>query len=169
MKKLVALIIVVAVLSSVHPGLAQQQTPLAPCPPMSPEEMRQWAKEQDEKQQELISLEKEMARAQQWNTGTIFRRVYGDDFQGILPTGQVMDKAGWIGGMEKSGIKYSSFVASDIRVRMFQDTAVVTCLWSARGTQGERAFSRQSRVTHVYVYGQQGWKMVSSQETLLPG
>ncbi|HTP68907.1 MAG TPA: nuclear transport factor 2 family protein [Dongiaceae bacterium] len=168
MKKLAALLIVITVLSPVRFGMAQQ-TPLAPCPQMSPDEMRQWAKEQDEKQQELISLEKEMARAMQWNTGTIFRRIYGEDFQGILPTGQIMDKVGWIGFMEKSGVKYSSFVASDIRVRMFQDTAVVSCLWSARGTVGDRAFSRQSRVTHVYVYGQQGWKTVSSQETLLPG
>ena len=63
----------------------------------------------------------------------------------------------------------SSFVASDIKVRMFQDTAVVTCLWSSRGTQGLRQFSRQWRVTHVYVYGQRGWKTVASQETLLPG
>lgn len=169
MKRFVALLIAMAVMSPVHCGLAQQGTPLAPCPPMTPEEMRQLAKEQEERQQELISLEKEMARALQWNTGTIFRRVYGEDFQGILPAGQVMDKAGWIGSMEKSGIKYSSFVVSDITVRMFQDTAVVTCLWSARGTLGERPFSRQSRVTHVYVYGQQGWKTVSSQETLLPG
>ena len=168
MKKFAALLMLITVLSPMRFGMAQQ-APLAPCPPMTPEEMRQWAKEQDEKQQELISLEKEMARAMQWNTGTIFRRVYGDDFQGILPAGQVMDKAGWIGSMEKSGIKYSSFVASDIKVRMFQDIAVVTCLWSSRGTQGERGFSRQSRVTHVYVYGQQGWKTVSSQETLLPG
>jgi len=52
---------------------------------------------------------------------------------------------------------------------MFEDTAVVTCLWSMRGTQGGKAFSRQSRVTHVYVYGQRGWQAVASQETQLPG
>jgi len=158
MKKMPALLLLFTTLLPVPCGLAQTQA-----------ELRELAKEQDEKQDELINLEKEMARAMQWTTGTIFRRIYGDDFEGILPTGQVMDKANWIASIENSGIKYSSFVVSDIRVRMFQDTAVVTCLWSSRGTQGSRQFSRQWRVTHVYVYGQRGWKTVASQETLLPG
>jgi Domain of unknown function (DUF4440) len=158
MSKMPVLLLVFTTLLPVPCGLAQTQA-----------ELRELAKEQDEKQDELINLEKEMARAMQWNTGTIFRRIYGDDFEGILPTGQVMDKANWIASIENSGIKYSSFVASDIKVRMFQDTAVVTCLWSSRGAQGSRQFSRQWRVTHVYVYGQRGWKTVASQETLLPG
>jgi hypothetical protein len=147
-------------------------TPFLPIPSslaQTQAELRELAKEQDEKQDELINLEKEMARAMQWNSGTIFRRIYGDDFEGILPTGQVMDKTSWIASMETSGIKYTSFIASDIKVRMFQDTAVVTCLWSSRGMQGAKPFSRQWRVTHVYVYGQRGWKTMASQETLLPG
>ena len=135
----------------------------------SASELRDLAKEKDERNDELMSIEKDMARAMQWNNGTIFRRIYGDDFQGILANGQVMNKTNWIAAIEAPGIKYSSFVATDIKVRVFQDTAVVTCLWSSRGTQGSRAFSRQARVTHVYVYGQRGWKAVASQETLLPG
>jgi hypothetical protein len=135
----------------------------------TPAELRELAKEQDEKHDELLTIETDMARAMQWNNGTIFRRIYGDDFVGILPTGQVMDKAGWIASIENPGVKYTSFVATDIKVRMFQDTAVVTCLWSSRGMQGSRPFSKQWRVTHVYVYGQRGWKTVASQETLLPG
>jgi hypothetical protein len=86
-----------------------------------------------------------------------------------LETGRVLDKAGYIASIENSGIKYASFVASDIRVRLYQYTAVVTCLWSARGTQGDRGFARQYRVTHVYVYGQRGWQAVAGQQTLLPG
>lgn len=132
-------------------------------------EARELAKQNDERHDELVTIEKDMARAIQWNNGTIFRRVYGDDFEGILPTGQVMNKASWIANVENSGIKYSSFVATDIKVRIFQDTAVVTCLWSSQGVQQSRAFSRQWRVTQVYVYGQRGWKAVASQETLLPG
>jgi hypothetical protein len=132
-------------------------------------QLRALAKEKDVKQEELLNLEKETARALQWNTGTFFRRVYGEDFVGILPSGQVMNKAAWIAGVENSGVQYTSFLASDVQVRMFQETAVVTCLWSARGTRNGRPFSRQSRVTHVYVYGQRGWQAVASQETPLPG
>ena len=158
MRKLTALLMLMTALLAAPSTVAQTAV-----------ELRELAKQQDEKQEELITIEKEMARAMQWNNGTIFRRIYGDDFEGILPTGQILDKTRWIALMETSGIKYSSFVTSDIKVRMFQDTAVVTCLWSSRGAQGSRSFSRQWRITHVYVYGPRGWKTIASQETLLPG
>lgn len=161
MKKLAALTLAALTLPAWPCALAQNPTAA---------DLREMAKENEAKQEELINLEKETARAIQWNNGTLFRRVYGDDFVGIMPSGQIKDKAGWISSVENSGIKYSSFVASDIRVRMFQDTAVVTCLWSARGLEaGGRTINRQMRVTHVYVYGQRGWQAISSQETLLPG
>jgi len=136
---------------------------------MTAAEIRELAKENEAKQEELINLEQETARAMQWNNGALFRRIYGDDFVGVLPSGQVKDKNGWIASIENSGLKYDSFIASDIRVRMFEDTAVVTCLWSSRGTHGDQHFSKQYRVTHVYIYGQRGWQAVASQVTLLPG
>ena len=144
-------------------------SPQARSQSLEEERLKQLAIEAEAKQDELQNLEKETVRALQWNTGTFFRRVYSDDFVGILETGRVLDKAGYIASIENSGIKYASFVASDIRVRLYQFTAVVTCLWSARGTQGDRNFSRQYRVTHVYVYGQRGWQAVAGQQTLLPG
>jgi hypothetical protein len=160
MRKFFVLVLAEMALCITPYGLAQ--TPTAA-------ELRELAKEKDTKQEELVNLEKETVRALQWGTGTFFRRVYGEDFVGILPSGLILDKARWIEAVENSGVQYSSFIASDIRVRMFEDTAVVTCLWSSRGTKNGKAFSRQSRVTHVYVYGQRGWQAVSSQETLLPG
>ena len=152
--------------------LASQLLFLAPyARPQSLEEqlLKELAVEAEAKQDELLNLEKETARALQWNTGTFFRRVYSEDFVGIVETGKVLDKAAYIASIENSGTKYASFIASDIRVRLYQSTAVVTCLWSARGTQGDRSFSRQYRVTHVYVYGQRGWQAVAGQQTLLPG
>jgi hypothetical protein len=136
---------------------------------ISASELREQAAEKEAKQDELVNLEKDMARAMQANSGLLFRRIYGDDFVGVLPSGQILDKAGWIAAIENSGIQFSSFVATDIRVRMFEETAVVTCLWSSHGSKNGHAFSRQSRVTHVYIWGQRGWQAIASQETLLPG
>jgi hypothetical protein len=145
---------------------------LAPCSHaqgLSTAEMKELAKENEIKQDELVNLEKETARALQSNNVALFRQVYGDDFVGILPSGQTVDKAGWIAAMESSGTKYDSFLVTDIRVRLFEETAVVTCLWSSRETRNGHTFSRQLRVTHVYFYGQRGWKAIAAQETLLPG
>ena len=168
MRKLLTLVFVIVevILAVTVAGI------LAPCSRaqnLSTTELRELAKEKEVKQDELFNLEKDTARSLQLNSAMLFRRVYGEDFVGILPTGQVLDKAGWIASVENSGTQYSSFVASDVRVRMFEETAVVTCLWSAHGTKNGHAFSRQSRVTHVYIWGQRGWQVIASQETLLPG
>src|SRR5713226_7097102 len=69
--------------------------------------------------QEIVSLEKEAARAIQSNAGTFFRRVYSDEFAGALSHGQLVDKAQWIEVIESSSVKYQSFIASDIKVRLF--------------------------------------------------
>jgi hypothetical protein len=130
---------------------------------------RERAAEAEMHRQELYNLESETVRALQWNSTAFFRRVYSDDFIGIAGSGEIMDKTRYLNAVQSNPIKYSSFIASDIRVRIYQDTAVVSCLWSAHGTVEGRSISRQYRVTHIYINGMRGWQAVSSQETLLPG
>lgn len=160
MRKLFALVLTI---------LASTLVPCSRAQSLTAAELREQAKENEIRQDELVNLEKETARALQGNIGGLFRRVYGEDFVAILPSGEILDKAGWIASIENSRTTYSSFVASDIRVRLFQETAVVTCLWSSHGINNGHAVSRQLRVTHVYIYGQRGWQAIASQETLLPG
>src|SRR5258705_12469010 len=50
--------------------------------------------------QEIISLEKEAARAIQQGNGTFFHRVYSDDFGGTLSHGQQLNKDEWIATIE---------------------------------------------------------------------
>jgi hypothetical protein len=159
MTKLSTLVLVILTISLIPCSRAQDLTPA---------QLKQLAKE-EVKQEVVVNLEKETARALQSNNGALFRRIYGDDFMGIMPSGQVLDKAEWIAAIEDTSTKYSLFLATDIRVRLFQETAVVTCLWSSHGTQKGHPFSRQFRVTHVYIYGQRGWQAIAGQETLLPG
>jgi len=149
--------------------LASSLVPCSRAQNLTAAELREQAKENEIRQDELVNLEKETARALQGNNGGLFRRVYGEDFVAILPSGEVLDKAGWIATIENSSTKYSSFVATDVRVRLFEQTAVVTCLWSSRGTKNGHTSFQQWRVTHVYIYGQRGWQAIASQETLLPG
>jgi len=132
-------------------------------------ELKERAAEAEVHRDELVTLEKEAVRALQQNNATFFRRVYSEDFIGTAPSGAVLDKNALLASVQNSAVHYSTFVATDIRIRLFQDTAVVTCVWSSRGTLDGRPFTRQSRVIQVFVYGQRGWLAVASQETLLPG
>jgi ketosteroid isomerase-like protein len=118
--------------------------------------------------QEIIVLEREAARAIQLNDRTFFRRVYADDFSGTLSHGQPVDKNQMVNVVQTPAIPYESFTASDIKVRLFQDTAVATCLWSWRATIKGQPVSNVMRVIHVYINTTRGWKVIAGQATQLP-
>lgn len=122
----------------------------------------------DVERQEIVSLEKEVARAIQLNNGTFFQRVYSDDFSGTLSHGQQVNKTQWINTIESPLVKYESFNASDIKVHIFEQTAIATCLWSSRSIIKGQRVSSQIRAIHVYVNTPRGWHVVSGQATNLP-
>ncbi len=139
------------------------------CAQCDREERRQMAADAEMHREELDVLVRETVHAVQLKNHSFFRRVYGDDFAGTSPNGTMMDRAALIASIQNSPATYATFIATNVRIRIFEDTAVVTSVWSARGTQDGRSFSRQSRIIQIYVYGQRGWQVVVSQETLLPG
>jgi ketosteroid isomerase-like protein len=118
--------------------------------------------------QEIVSLEREAARAIQLSSGTFFHRVYSDDFSGTLSHGQQINKDQWIAAIESPSIKRESFNVTDIKVRIFQDTAVATCLWSSRSILNGQHVSSQLRALHVYVNTSHGWQVIAGQTTNLP-
>jgi hypothetical protein len=118
--------------------------------------------------EELVNLENEAAHAIQLNNLTFFRRVYSDDFAGTLSHGQSVNKAGFLETLQNPEMKYVSFVASDITIRTYDETAVTTCMWSMRGTYKGKSIATQMRVMHVYVNSTRGWRVVAGQVTSLP-
>jgi Domain of unknown function (DUF4440) len=118
--------------------------------------------------QEIISLEKEAAHAIQMSSGTFFRRVYSEDFAGSLSHGQAVDRRHLIEAIETPSVKYESFIATDIKVRLFENNAVATCIWSSRFISRGQHLSSQMRTIHVYVDTARGWQVVSGQATILP-
>jgi ketosteroid isomerase-like protein len=118
--------------------------------------------------QEIVSLEKEAAHAIQLNDGSFFRRIYSDEFTGTLSHGQQVNKVQWIQAIESPSVKRESFTASDIKVRIFENTAIVTCLWSSRFVVRGQMLSSQLRAIHVYVNTTSGWRVFSGQSTNLP-
>jgi hypothetical protein len=159
MKSLIALACLFAALISVPAARAQDLS----------DEVKERLMHADMSKDELPTLERENVRALQQRNLTFFHRIYSDDFVGVSASGRVMDKNAFLQAVQNSSILYSSFVVSDIRVRLYQDTAVVTCTWNTLANHEDHSIGQQFRVIHVYVYGQHGWQIVASQGTLLPG
>jgi|SRR5689334_18596122 uncharacterized protein DUF4440 len=120
------------------------------------------------RRQEIVSLEREAGRAIQLRNGAYFRRVYSDDFAGTLSHGQQVNKAQWLTVIQSDTVKYDVFQASDIKVQIYQDMAVATCLWSSRFSTRGQQLGHQMRSIHVYLNGSSGWHVVSGQITSLP-
>lgn len=118
--------------------------------------------------QELINLEKETARAVQLNNGTFFRRVYSDLYSGTLSHGQRVNKSALIDAVQSGDHRFDAFDSTDIDVHIFRDTAVVTCLWTSRGTYHRQHIASQIRIIHIFVNSPRGWQVVASQATPLP-
>ena len=155
MKKLVVLALAILLQPLLH---AQQQHEYEGEQPPNPEMQRQ----------EVVNLELETARAIQHNNGTFFRRVYSDDFAGTLSHGQPVDKAAFIRAVEDRSFQYEFFNASDVKVRLFQDIAVATSLWTSKAIVKGQHVSMQMRTIHVYISSPRGWKVVGGQITNLP-
>src|SRR5207245_8531825 len=92
--------------------------------------------------------------------GTFFRRVYSDHFSGTLSHGQQIGKEQWIATIESSSSKRESLIVSDIKVKIFQETAIATCLWSSRLILTGQHVSSQIRAIHVYVNTPRGCPVV---------
>lgn len=118
--------------------------------------------------QEIVNLEREAARAIQQSDGTFFRRVYSEEYTGTLSRGEPVNKSGFINAVQSSAIKYEAFNVSDIKVRIYRDMAVATCLWSSRSLFKGQLVSSQMRAIHIYVNGGSGWRVIAGQESPLP-
>lgn len=165
MKKTVVLLATVLALSSpLHPQEDERQARRDLCMDACMRERPN----ADMQREEVVALEKETARAIQLGDATFFRRIYSDDFSGVSSHGQTMDKAGLIAAVQAQEIKYESFTASDIKVRLYRDLAVATSSWSMRGLWNGQRVNSQMRVMHVYMYSGGGYRVVTAQTTLLP-
>jgi hypothetical protein len=122
----------------------------------------------DMQRQEITNLEREAAHAIEQSDGTFFRRVYSEEFTGTLSRGETVNKTGFINAVESTAIRYQSFNASDIKVRIYRDMAVATCLWSSRSVVRGQFVTSQMRAIHVYMNGGSGWRVIAGQESPLP-
>jgi len=158
------LVILLAVSPTIHPQEDSRQALRSACM----EACMLERPNADLQRQEVVALEKETARAVLLGDATFFRRVYGDDFSAVLSRGEIVNKNSFIAAIQAQDIKYESFTASDVKVRLYRDVAVATSTWSMRAVLKGQRLASQMRVMHVYIYTSGGYHVVTGQTTLLP-
>ena len=92
--------------------------------------------------------------------------MLADDYVAISPLGQVTTKKEAISARQSGQLRYDNIDVSDMVVRLYGDTAIVTARADVKGHQLGEDFSGPYRYTRVWVRRTGRWQAVSYQATV---
>ena len=95
-------------------------------------------------------------------------KLTSDDYTNTTAQGKIEKKADIMDGFKSGKIKFDSRELSDLDVRVYGNTAVVTGQVNQKATNNGVDTSGQSRFTRVYVKQKGRWVSVANQATPIP-
>src|SRR6266481_3876303 len=103
-------------------------------------------------QEELLRLENEFARA-----------VASNDADAL--DGSIIDKARFLGVIKSGVLSHELMESTDLRVRLYGNTAIVTGLTTTKGKFMGQDFASCERATDIFVKQTDRWQCVFTQLT----
>jgi ketosteroid isomerase-like protein len=116
-------------------------------------------------EKELLKLETEFARAVASNDADALDRLLADDWIIVEPDGGMIDKARFLGVIRSGALFHESMESTDLRVRVYGNTALVTALTTSKGKFMGQDFSSCERATDIFVKQADRWQCVFTQLT----
>ena len=114
---------------------------------------------------QLKKMEKDRAAAVVKGDVATLEKLTSDDYILINANGQLSDKATTMNNIKTGNIKLTANDVSDLKVRVYGNTAVVTGKSNATGTIGGRELKGPVMFTRVYVKNNGKWQSVAFQQT----
>jgi uncharacterized protein (TIGR02246 family) len=103
----------------------------------------------------------------EWNTAHVqgdaatLARIFADDLVVVVPGMRPLSKADSLGMFSAGGMKFDRYESSDIRSRVYGDTAIVTGRIKRTRTIGGKTMDDDWRFTKVYLRRANAWQVVS--------
>jgi ketosteroid isomerase-like protein len=116
-------------------------------------------------EEELLKLENEFARAVASNNADALDRLLADDWIIVEPDGGLIDKARFLGVIRSGALSHESMESTDLKVRVYGNTAVVTGLTTSKGKFMGQDFISCERATDIFVNQANRWQCVFTQLT----
>lgn len=116
-------------------------------------------------EEQLLKMERDRAAAVVKGDVAMMEGLTSEDYILINANGRLSDKATTMRDIKTGVIKLTANEVSDMKVRVYGDTAVVTGKSSAKGTIGGRELKGPVMFTRVYVKKSGKWQSVSFQQT----
>ena len=116
-------------------------------------------------EEELLEFENEFARAVTSNDADALDELLADDWVIVEPDGSFIDKARFLGVIKSGALSHESMESTDLRVRIYGNTAVVTGLTATKGKFMGQDFASCERATDIFVKQSDRWQCVFTQLT----
>ena len=140
------------------PAVAATQIGVHPRPPIQTADQ--------ESVREILDLERQCKEASLRRDADFVQRTLADSYVAITPLGQVTTKQDTISARKSGQLRYQAMDVTDMVVRVYGDTAVVTARADVKGHQLGEDFSGPYRYTRVWVRHNGHWLTVSYQATV---
>jgi ketosteroid isomerase-like protein len=115
---------------------------------------------------EIVEMERLAKEASLRRDPDFSQKTLAEDYVAITPLGQVTTKQDTVSARKSGQLRYETIDVSDMVVRVYGDTAVVTARADVKGHQLGEDFSGPYRYTRVWVRRTGHWQAVSYQATV---
>ena len=95
------------------------------------------------------------------------KRIYADDFIYTAPDGKVLNKEQQIISVAVSEINIDTGSSEDVKIKFYNNTAVMTGAFKASGTYRANPVTRHERYTTVWIRKDSSWVIVAEQGNIL--
>jgi ketosteroid isomerase-like protein len=116
---------------------------------------------------EILNLEEARNQAVLNGDVTALDRMTSDDYTFITLRGELRTKSDILKGFASGSFHYESRQISDLNVRVYGNTAIVTGRSAQKGMENGKDYSGDYRFTRVYVKEKGLWLSVALQTTLI--
>jgi hypothetical protein len=115
---------------------------------------------------QIVDMERQSKEASLRRDSEFSLRTLAEDYVAITPLGQVTTKRETISARRSGQLRYEAMNVTDMVVRIYGDTAVVTARADVKGHQLGEDFSGPYRYTRVWIRRNGQWQTVSYQATV---
>jgi ketosteroid isomerase-like protein len=114
-------------------------------------------------EQELLKANQEYDLALLRADAAALDRLYADEFVYTNPDGEIRNKVQQLAFTRSGDLKFESAKSSDVKVRVYGKTAVMTGRFNAKGTLKGETINVRERYTAVWVKQNGRWQLVAEQ------
>jgi ketosteroid isomerase-like protein len=114
----------------------------------------------------VAALDTQYQAAVEKNDAVTMDRILADDFVLVTGTGKTFTKADLLKDARNKTAVYERQDDSNQTVRVWGDTAVITALLWAKGTEGGKSFEYKLWFSDTYVRTPTGWRYVFGQASI---